>query len=38
MGFRKMHSAQFGLVINLSTGSTSPQYHVVYDDIFYCGK
>ena len=35
MGFRKMHSTQVGLVLNLLTGSISPQYHVVFDDMFY---
>ena len=34
MGFRKMHSTQVGLVLNLLTGSISPQYHVLFDDIF----
>ena len=34
MGFSKMHSTQVGLVINLLTGSISPQYHVVFDDMF----
>ena len=33
MGFRKMHSTKFGLFINLLTGSISPQYHVVFDDM-----
>ena len=32
MGFRKMHSAQVGLVLNLLTDSISPQYHVVFGD------
>ena len=35
MGFIKMHSTQTGLVLNLLTGSISPQYHVVFDDMFY---
>ena len=35
MGFSKMHLTQVGLVINLLTGSISPQYHVVFDDMFY---
>ena len=35
MGFRKMHSTQVGLVINLLTGSISQQYHVLFDDMFY---
>ena len=34
MGFSKMHSTQFGLVINLLIGSISPQFHVVSDDMF----
>ena len=33
MGFRKMHSKQVGLVLNLLTGSISPQYHVVFDEM-----
>ena len=34
MGFSKMHSTQAGLDLNLLTGSTLPQYHVVFDDMF----
>ena len=34
MGFSKRHSTQFGLVLNLLTGLVSPQYHVVFDDMF----
>ena len=34
MVFRKMNSTQVGLVLNLLTGSISPQYHVVFDDMF----
>ena len=34
MGFKKMHSTQVGLVLNLLTGSISPHYHVVFDDMF----
>ena len=34
MGFSKMHSTQVGLVLNLLTGSISPQFNVVFDDIF----
>ena len=30
MGFRKMHSTQVGLVINLLAVSISSQYHVVF--------
>ena len=33
MGFSRMQSIQVGLVLNLLTGSTSPHYHVVFDDI-----
>ena len=34
MGFSKMHSTQVGLVLNLLTGSISPQFHVVFDEMF----
>ena len=34
IGFGKMHSTQVVLVINLLTGSISPQFHVVFDDMF----
>ena len=34
MGFINMHSTQFGLVLNLLTGSISPQYHALFDDMF----
>ena len=34
MGFSKMYSTQAVLVLNLLTGSISPQYHVVFDEIF----
>ena len=34
MGFSKMHSTQVGLVLNLLTGSISPQFHVLFDDMF----
>ena len=33
MGFSKIHSTQVVLVINLLTGSISPQYHVEFDDM-----
>ena len=33
MGFRKMHSTQVGLVLNLLNGSISPQYHFLFDDM-----
>ena len=35
MGFSKINLTQFGLVLNLLTGSISPQYHVIFDDMFY---
>ena len=31
----KMHLTQVGLVLNLLTGSISPHYNVVFDDMFY---
>ena len=34
MGFSKMHSKQVGLVLNFLTGPISPQYHVVFYDMF----
>ena len=34
MGFSKMHSTQVGLVLNLLTGSISPQYHIVFHEMF----
>ena len=34
IGFSKMHSTQVGLVLNLLTGSISPQFYVVFDDMF----
>ena len=34
MGFSKMHSTKVGTVLNLLTGSISPQYHVVFDYMF----
>ena len=33
MSFRKMHSTQVGLVLNLLTGSISPHYHIAFDDM-----
>ena len=30
----KMHSTEVGLVLNLLTVSISPEYHVVFDDMF----
>ena len=34
MGFRNMHPRQVGLVINLLNGSISPQYHVIFVNMF----
>ena len=34
MGFSKIHSTQVGLVLNPLTGSISPQYYVVFYDMF----
>ena len=30
----KHHSSTIGLICNLKTGSVTPQYHVVYDELF----
>ena len=35
MGFRDMHSTQVGLVLNLLTGSISPHFHVLFNEILY---
>ena len=34
LGFSKQHSSIIGLILNLRTGSITPQYHVVYEDLF----
>ena len=34
MGFINIHSTQVGLVLNLLTVSISPQFRVVFDDLF----
>ena len=34
MGFIKMHSTLVRFVLNLLTGSISPQFHVEFDDMF----
>ena len=34
MVFRKIYSTKGGLVPNLFTGSISPKYHIVFDDMF----
>ena len=37
MGFSKLHSTLIGLILNPHTGTISPQFHVVYDDlVYYC--
>ncbi|KAI2509575.1 hypothetical protein MHU86_4836 [Fragilaria crotonensis] len=34
LGFSRNHSSTIGLVRNLQTGSISPQFHVVFDELF----
>jgi Reverse transcriptase (RNA-dependent DNA polymerase) len=34
LGFSTEHSSTIGRILNLTTGYISPQYHVVYDDLF----
>ena len=34
MGYSKEHATNAGLILNVSTGFMSPQYHVLYDDSF----
>lgn len=34
LGFSKEHATNVGLILNLRTGSVSPQYHVAYDELF----
>ena len=34
MGFSKHHSSTVGLTLNQTTGSVTPQFHVVFDDHF----
>jgi hypothetical protein len=34
MGFSYLHSSEVPLILNLQTGSITPQYHVVFDDYF----
>lgn len=34
LGFSNQHSSTVGLVLNLRTGHISPQYHVVYDELY----
>ena len=34
LGVSPSHSSTVGLILNIATGYVSPQYHVVYDDLF----
>ena len=34
VGFSNQHSSNVPLILNLQTGSISPQFHVVFDDKF----
>jgi hypothetical protein len=34
VGVSHAHSSNVGCILNLRTGSASPQYYVVYDDLF----
>jgi hypothetical protein len=34
LGLSDIHSSTIGLILNLRTGYISPQFHVVYDDLF----
>ena len=34
LGFSQDHSTTVGLILNLRTGHISPQFHVVYDELF----
>ena len=34
VGYSPVHSSDVPLVLNLQTGSISPQYHIVFDDLF----
>jgi hypothetical protein len=34
LGYSKEHSSTIGLILNLRTGYMTPQFHVVYDDLF----
>lgn len=34
LGVSEKHSTHVGLILNLVTGSVSPQFHCVYDDLF----
>jgi len=34
LGMSKQHVSMIGLICNLTTGSVTPQYHIVYDELF----
>jgi hypothetical protein len=34
LGFSDLHSSPVPLVLNVATGNTSPQFHVIFDDKF----
>jgi hypothetical protein len=34
LGYKSKNSSTVGMIMNLNTGYVSPQYHVVYDDLF----
>jgi hypothetical protein len=34
LGFSKQHSSMIGLLRNIQTGSVTPQFHVVFDELF----
>jgi hypothetical protein len=34
LGFLEWHSSQVPLILNVTTGKISPQYHVIFDDKF----
>jgi hypothetical protein len=34
LGYSKDHSTTIGLILNNATGHISPQFHVVYNDVF----
>ena len=34
LGFSNEHSSTVGLILNLKTGAISPQFHIVYDELF----
>ncbi len=34
IGFSQLHSSEVPLILNLETGSITPQYHMVFDELF----